>query len=118
MTTAQMNVRIDDKLKAEGDAVFSSLGLNPSEVVRAVWSYAAAHKSAPAIVTEALNSGSDNARAIEAIYRETLARNAHSIVSDFRAQAGLPSTESTKELDYRAMREAGWTERLSERGLE
>lgn len=40
MPTVQMNVRIDAKTKAHGDAVFARSGFTPSQVVRAVWEYA------------------------------------------------------------------------------
>ena len=40
MSTVQMNVRIDAKTKAHGDAVFARSGFTPSQVVRAVWEYA------------------------------------------------------------------------------
>lgn len=37
----QMNIRIDESLKKQGDKVFSQHNLTPSAVVRAVWQYAA-----------------------------------------------------------------------------
>lgn len=55
--TAQLNARIDSTLKRDGDEVFARYGLNPSEVVRAVWSYAAENQKPPAFMTRASDDG-------------------------------------------------------------
>lgn len=36
-TTSQLNVRMDAKLRAAGDAVLERVGVTPAEVVRALW---------------------------------------------------------------------------------
>ena len=46
-TAVQLNTRIDAALKQSGDAVFSRNGYSSSEVVRAVWRYAAEHQAVP-----------------------------------------------------------------------
>lgn len=46
----QLNTRIDPGLKARGDAVFARAGLTSSEVVRAVWEYAARTQKVPECV--------------------------------------------------------------------
>lgn len=48
---SQLNARIDGALKKNGDEVFARYGLSASEVVRAVWSYAAEHRKPPAFMT-------------------------------------------------------------------
>ena len=50
--TVQLNTRIDPTLKARGDAVFARAGLTSSEVVRAVWEYAARTQTVPECVLE------------------------------------------------------------------
>ena len=40
MATVQMNVRIDDGFKAEGDAAFRSIGYSPTDAVRELWGFA------------------------------------------------------------------------------
>lgn len=40
----QMNVRIDSHLKEEGDRIFASIGLSPSQAVRALYTAAAKHR--------------------------------------------------------------------------
>lgn len=49
-TTVQLNTRIDPEVKRQGDAVFARAGLSSSEVVRAVWSYAAETQTVPDIL--------------------------------------------------------------------
>ncbi len=44
MAAVQMNTRIDEALKAEGDAAFAELGYSPSEAVRLVWGFAARNR--------------------------------------------------------------------------
>lgn len=45
--TAQVNVRINAKLKEEGDRALASAGLTPSKAVRSLWELAARYKNAP-----------------------------------------------------------------------
>ncbi len=54
MATTQMNVRIDERAKAEGDAVFERLGYTPTQVVRVIWGCAASLKDNPAAVEKLL----------------------------------------------------------------
>lgn len=46
----QLNTRINPEVKRQGDAVFARAGLSSSEVVRAVWSYAAETQTVPDIL--------------------------------------------------------------------
>lgn len=54
MASTQMNVRIDEAVKAGGDAVFERLGYSPTRVIRIVWEYAALHAGNPDAVEELL----------------------------------------------------------------
>ncbi len=45
MASIQMNVRIDKDKKAEGDRAFSSIDFTPTEVVRAMWDFAARNRN-------------------------------------------------------------------------
>lgn len=49
-TTVQLNTRINPELKRQGDAVFVRAGLTSSEVVRALWTYAATTQTVPDIL--------------------------------------------------------------------
>ena len=50
MAAVQMNVRIDEDVKARGDEVFARAGFTPSQVVRAVWEYAEQTGEVPAFM--------------------------------------------------------------------
>lgn len=52
MSMIQMNTRIDGDLKRRGDAVFAECGYTPSQVVRAVWEYAARNRDLPPFMKE------------------------------------------------------------------
>ena len=117
MAMTQMNTRIDSSVKRAGDAVFASLGLSPSEVVRAAWEYAAEHGDAPAIVGNALRVGSAHASSVEKSYKLALGCAASDFVADYRRQRGASAPDSLELIDYDALRSEAWAEKLAERGL-
>lgn len=47
MASTQMNVRIDETIKAAGDEVFARLGYNPTNIIRVIWEYAALNADNP-----------------------------------------------------------------------
>ena len=55
MSATQMNMRIDSALKATGDLAIREGGSTPSEIVRAVWSYAARNRHKPQAVQRLLD---------------------------------------------------------------
>lgn len=117
MALTQMNTRIDDELKKSGDAVFASLGMTPSDVVRAVWEYASRNGDAPAIVAEAMRAPSSAARTLENSHRARLAQAACNFVAEYRESRDAQPPDKLEVIDYEAMRADAWAERLGERGL-
>ena len=64
-STVQLNTRINPEVKRQGDAVFARAGLSSSEVVRAVWTYAAETQTVPGILApKAAKERSDLIRSI------------------------------------------------------
>lgn len=108
----QMNVRIDDQVKRAGDEVFDEMGLSPSQVVRSVWEFAAAHREAPEIVRAALGQTDAIADSIEG---QVL--GASRICERFRERFGIPAPDQLEDIDYRALRESAMRGRMEERGL-
>ena len=117
MAMTQMNTRIDDELKRKGDAAFASLGLTPSDVVRAVWEFAAEHDDAPAVIARALSNPLAAAPSLESAYRLSIAEAAGNLVAGYRELRGLPAPDVRETIDYRQLREEAWDEKLAERGL-
>lgn len=108
----QMNVRIDDQIKRAGDEVFGAIGLTPSQVVRSVWEFAAAHHEAPEIVRSAIGQ-TDTAS--DGVAEQIL--EASRICERFRERFGIPAPDRLEEIDYRDLRENAMRERMEERGL-
>ena len=117
MAMTQMNTRIDAELKQRGDAVFSKLGLTPSEVVRAVWEYADEHGDAPAVVARALHSPRGDAVLLDVAFRLAIADEASHLVARYRQAREASPLDALEAIDYRSLREEAWAEKLAERGL-
>ena len=113
----QMNVRIEESLKAAGDDVFASVGLTPTQVVRNVWEYAVRHREAPAIVRAALQSSPAQLASLERKQAADEIDEAASLVARFREQWNLPAPDVLVEPDYRALREQAYYDKAAERGL-
>lgn len=60
---AQVNVRMDAKTKAAGDAALASIGLSPSRAVRAVWQRAAQRGESLQQLDVLLNNKNEKTRA-------------------------------------------------------
>ena len=101
MAAVQMNVRINEDVKARGDEVFARAGFTPSQVVRAVWEYAEQTGEVPALVRA---SGAD------AEY------GAH-IWENFFLDHGLPVPKRKERLDYKTLRDELYDDMLEEMGL-
>ena len=56
MTPVQMNVRIDQTLKREGDQAFEEIGYTPTEVVREVWGFAKRNRHKRRALAEMMDS--------------------------------------------------------------
>ena len=113
----QMNVRIDDTVKRAGDMAFANAGLTPTQVVRSVWEFAAAHQDNPALVRklfdEALNGSTDELKRFDLHQID----EASSTCARLRERFGLTAPDALEEIDYDALRMQATYERLAERGL-
>ena len=83
MATAQLNVRIDEDLKAAGDAVLERFGVPAVQIIRDVWRFMADNQRIPELVRRS----SDMAAQVD-----------DSVRSRIEGQAGMA---------YRLAREAG-----------
>ena len=84
-STVQLNTRIDKSLKQGGDSVFARYGLSPSDVVRAVWRYAAEHQEPPSFM---LQGEGDNGVA-QPDRRLVLAREGRGLAVSLAEKAGV-----------------------------
>ena len=93
--SAQMNVRMDRQLKEAGDAVLASLGMTPSQAVRALWEYLVINERMPSKegVAEIL-SDETNQRFVES----RAAQGSH-IIRDSCLKYGIPIPEFSGDYD-------------------
>ena len=61
MSTAQLNVRIDENLKEAGDRVLERFGVSAVQIIRSTWQYMADHQKIPAFVQSAAPATPDEA---------------------------------------------------------
>ena len=109
MTTVQMNSRIDGALKQQGDRVIASLGLTPSQAVRALWGFIAEHGKLPEQMAEQLHGVAGGAS------DDAVATRLAALERGRRLCAGL--TASRPELacaPYQVLRDAQYADRLAE----
>ena len=118
MPTTQMNTRIDDDVKAQGDAAFAAAGYTPSQVVQTVWRLAAADATFPQTLFAMAGAVNQTAEQTlkDALSEEAL-RGAN-IVNGFYRKFGIPLPTEKEDLDYKSMRDEARAERWKERGLE
>ncbi len=111
MSAVQMNVRLDDALKASGDAVLARYGYTPSQVVRAVWEQLVLGDRIPAVLKHRLDQrrfdeGRDEARG--SVEEDEGIR----LVTEFYRRFDI--SEPAESFDYETLREEAAEERLRE----
>lgn len=107
MPLKQMNARIDEDLKAQGDAVFARFGYSPSGVIRAVWSYAVEHQSVPPFLLD------------QKAVREARRKRGTELIEASYGSAVLLARQAGIDCiipqgDYKAMRDEYYAELLEE----
>lgn len=120
--TQQMNIRIDSTLKAEGDSVFASLGMSPSEAVRALYEVAVKNRYNLGFLSSLLSEqkAPEPSQASSEDPKLKAVEEGRKIVERARKELGISeeamqkvwTTTSDKELLEQAM-----YERMVERGL-
>lgn len=118
MPLVQMNVRIDDEVRVEGNRAFESIGWSPSQAARELWGYAARNRRSPRrlqALCELLAPEDERAEAgAHAPSPEVLRGPA--IVREFRASQGL-SSACGDAASVEELREEALLARWRERGL-
>lgn len=93
--SAQMNVRLDSQLKEAGDAVLASLGMTPSQAVRALWEYLVVNGCMPSKSGAALSSSD---MAVAASMESRAVQGSH-IIRDSCLKYGIPIPEFSGDYD-------------------
>lgn len=117
----QMNVRIDDALRIEGNLALESIGRSPSRTVREVWAFAASCRDNPQKLKRALHFLDDNAassdqreklNSVQAIWSAMDASGALPAISPADDTPILPADENPAP--YAALKEQAYRERFPE----
>lgn len=121
----QMNVRIDRTLKERGDVALAKAGFTPSQAVRAVWEFAAAHERDPEAIANALAPEGSALQQEEQEARSQAAFEEHDLIvrmlselsdrtRERRKTAESPSAGDLDVLSYKELRERMYLDRLEE----
>lgn len=120
MAAVQMNLRIDAEVKERGDAALSEAGYSPTQAVRALWMFAAAHAHEPQVVRDLLQQV-EGERDPAREERIAAKRAALERVGDLREQlesvVGSLQTRQVEPLPYKELRDDALAKHWQERGL-
>lgn len=106
MAASQMNIRMDNMLKQSGNAALSSLGITPSQAVRALWEFLTIQQTLPSELLRLLHPKEDP-HATEFDSGHEGAR----LVARFYEMAGIPEPNEDP-LDYDELKELAAAEQL------
>lgn len=110
---SQMNVRIDEQLRVEGNQAFEEVGWSPSQATRALWGYAARNRRNPRKLKEiqSLLEGCEP-RPVHA----SRVQRAAQLVKDSLAELGVDVYQH-EPTPVAELKEEAFLERWTERGL-
>lgn len=111
MASGQINVRVAESLRVQGNLALEEAGWSPSRTIRAVWQFAAQHKGNPAELRRELErlegglqeSSSDKLSLIE---------EGRGIVEKGMAELGFSASPELANLPYDELREMAYGEML------
>ena len=106
MTTAQLNVRLDENLKAGGDAVLQRFGVSAVQVVRDVWQYMVDYQRVPTFGEHPAMRGLRRDDCI------ALAEEGAGMATRLAREAGI--SVGFEAMTYEELREAAYEEMLVE----
>lgn len=114
---AQINVRIDPALKAEGDNCLAEAGYSPSQAIRQLWYLASRYRGNPGAIKRLLTPADDGDEV--KMDKGAAARRGYAIVDDARGRAGIPpdAVKAAESPDDSELYAEALVERYESRGL-
>lgn len=116
---AQMNTRIDRRLKERGDAALARAGFTPSQAVRALWEFAAEHEYEPEVIEQALspnqsqNVKRDETIAVKLQDLEDIQKACSELLKNIKQRTGMTSLP-LETLPYKELRDLAYERRIKE----
>lgn len=107
MAAMQMNVRIDARTKERGDAVLLEAGYSPTQTVRTVWAFAAAHAHEPQVVRSLLQQMEDEhdpGRETRIASKKAALRRMNELREQLEAVVGPSTNNPVAHLPYKELR--------------
>lgn len=120
MAATQMNLRIDSQIKERGDAVLMEAGYSPTQAVRAVWAFAAAHAHEPQVVRDLLQQAEvelDPEREARIEAKRAALRQLDDLRSRLEAVVGPSKGGCGEHLSDKELLREAMVERWEEKGL-
>lgn len=118
MASVQMNTRIDRVVKEQGDRALAAAGLNPSQMVRAVWRFAARNEGRPQAVRDLMEELGEPLPVLE---KRAVAREGWAIMEEGLGRLGVSAVSVALPEDpaafYAALRADAVDERLERWGV-
>lgn len=113
---AQINVRIDRSLKAQGDEALANAGYSPSQAVRLLWGLAAQYQGNPSGLVAVLEpdraAQEERQRETERQRRIEIAERGAHVIEEAYARFGLkPPAMRLPELSYEKLKELAFEEK-------
>lgn len=118
MSMSQMNVRIDEDLRVQGNLALQAAGYTPSQAVRKLWEFAARNRFEPEVIRGGLGrlaEAADDATADEAISFDYPLGEGWRIVNEGLRALGVSSEPGETEPSYEELRKIAYEERWSGR---
>ena len=116
MQSGQLNVRMSESLRIEGNLALEAAGWTPSQAVRALWQFAAAHRNRPSEISDLLDKLKD-VQSPEKAARLALAAEGAQIVEKGMREMGVdiihPAPQSL--LPYKELRDIVYDELVQEK---
>lgn len=117
MAMTQMNVRIDEQLRLEGNAALESIGFSPAQAVRALWAFAARNANNPVKLEHDLKFlEREEALSEEAQRKLKTFHEGQKIIEEFMAQNGL-SFGDVEPISDKELKELAYSELWESKGL-
>lgn len=116
---AQMNTRIDRRLKERGDAALARAGFTPSQAVRALWEFAAEHEYEPEAIEQALspnqsqNVKRDETIAVKLQDLEDIQKACSELLKNIKQRTGMTSLP-LETLPCKELRDLAYERRIKE----